>query len=410
MTMFRRAALLRLGAVFLLIGPALAEPSKKDLEAAEKQAEAENIEYKKLQAEAAKINFELNEVSRDMIESAKQIQNHEERISAMEAELEKLREDLAATESQFAEEDESLIQTLAALQNLALKPTEALFVQPLTPVEIIRSAMLMREAVPYLEQNAAYLRRKLESIRLKKNLVEKQVQNIVASKQSLVNEHENLKLLAQKKSKIRNAVEIKSAQTKKNAELLAGQAHDLRDLLGRLEQNRREDEAKRLLAERKAREEMEAKKLEEIQRADLIKLKSPVINEVGEEFAKAKGRLLMPARGRVVTAYDEETAKGVKSKGIAIKTRSGAQVVSPFDGSVIFAAPFRGYGNMIIIEHGTGYLSLLAGMGSIDCDPGQMLLAGEPIGQMPDDDGSAKLYVEIRKDSHPLNPMEWIAN
>lgn len=73
-----------------------------------------------------------------------------------------------------------------------------------------------------------------------------------------------------------------------------------------------------------------------------------------------------------------------------IKTRNQAQVIAPFDGSVIFAGPFRGYGNLIIIEHGQGYLSLLAGLETIDAELGQMLLAGEPVGQMPES-GEAKL-------------------
>ena len=79
------------------------------------------------------------------------------------------------------------------------------------------------------------------------------------------------------------------------------------------------------------------------------------------------------------------------------------------NGNVIFAGPFRGYGNLIIIEHGKGYLSLLAGLDSIDCELGQMLLAGEPVGLMPDTNDS-KLYIEIRKDNHPINPLTWIKN
>lgn len=62
---------------------------------------------------------------------------------------------------------------------------------------------------------------------------------------------------------------------------------------------------------------------------------------------------------------------------------------------------------MIIIEHGGGYLSLLAGLSNPDVEVGQMLLAGEPVGQMPDDD-DAKLYVEIRKNNHPVDPMAWM--
>ena len=80
--------------------------------------------------------------------------------------------------------------------------------------------------------------------------------------------------------------------------------------------------------------------------------------------------------------------------------------MSPFDGTVIFAGPFRGYGNLIIVEHGDGYLSLMAGLGNIGVDLGQMLLAGEPIGQM-DNQQNAELYVEIRKNNQPINPTAW---
>lgn len=77
----------------------------------------------------------------------------------MEKQLARLQKELKTAEDDFIKEDENLIQTLYALQNLALKPTEALFVQPLTPVEIIRSAMLLRETVPFLAEEAAQIRR-----------------------------------------------------------------------------------------------------------------------------------------------------------------------------------------------------------------------------------------------------------
>ena len=393
-----------------------ADVSKADLAKMEREVQAQNLEHKKLQAQATQISLELTRISKDMIASAKQIQNSEEKISRMESELETLRADLKKTEENFVVEDDNLIKTLSALQNLALKPTEALFVQPLTPVEIIRSAMLLREAVPYLQENAARIREDLEKIEAQKNLVEKQVARIIRQKKILEKEHEQMKALVQRKSKIRNAVEIKSVKAKKKVEQLASQANDLRDLLNKLEKQRqeklrRQEEERRRLAELKAAEARraaeETKKLEEKQRADLIKFKPEVINEVGENFVKAKGHLLRPARGPVVTAYGEQMSKGVTSKGIIIKTRSQAQVISPYDGTVIFAGPFRGYGNLIIIEHGQGYLSLLAGLEEVDCELGQMLLAGEPVGQMPES-GDARLYVALRKDDRPVNPLTWI--
>ena len=398
---------------FMAESVSAAEVSKKELERMEKQVQQQNMEHKKLQAQATQINMELANVSQEMVKTAKLIQNNEDKISRMEAELKKLRENLKEATEGFLSEDENLIKTLSALQNLALKPTEALFVQPLTPVETIRSAILLREAVPYLEQNAKKIRDELENIEKQKNKVEKQVAQITAQKQILEQEHERMKTLVQKKSRIRNSLEIQTVKAKQKVEKLASQANDLRDLLNKLEKERQlkakrqEEERKRLAEEERKR--AEEKKVEQTQRADLIKYPPDIITEIGKGFVKAKGQLPMPARGPVVATFGEEKLKGVVSKGIQIKTRNMAQVTSPFDGSVIFAGPFRGYGNLIIIDHGQGYLTLLAGLESMDVDVGQMLLAGEPVGQMPDSK-EAKLYVELRHNNHPIDPMAWFTN
>lgn len=389
--------------------------SQQDLERMEQEVERQNIEHRKLQAQANQINMELTQVSKQMVKSARLIQNSEEKLSSMEAQLEALKKNLEKAEAGFAEEDDNLIKTLSALQNLALKPTESLFVQPLTPVEIIRSAMLLRETVPHLEENANRIRKELEEIQNKKNLIEKQVEQISKQKKILEREHNNMKLLVQKKSKIRNTVEIKSEAAKKNMDKLAAQAQDLRDLFDKLEndriakQRKAEEERKRLAAIRaeEERKRAEEKKAEETQRADLIKYNQEVINDAGKAFIKAKGKLPMPARGRIASRFGEQKVKGVISKGILIDTRNQAQVIAPFDGSVVFAGPFRGYGNMVIIEHSDGYLTLLAGLGSIDSEVGQLLLAGEPVGQMPED-GEAKLYVEMRRNNKPINPLSWM--
>jgi len=316
--------------------------------------------------------------------------------------------ELVKAEEGFSQEDDNLIKTLAALQNLALKPTEALFVQPLTPVEIIRSAILLRETVPFLEENAARIRKELEVIAQKKELIEKQISQISKQKKVLEQEHNRMKILVQKKSKMSNAVAIKSEKAKKNVEKLANQANDLRDLLRKLENQKKAEEAKKL-AEKKKEEERQRKLAEaqkkEYQTTSLIKSSST--DKIIADFAKAKGSLPLPARGKIITAYGEQMNKGVSSKGITIRTRNQAQVIAPFDGSVIFSGPFRGYGNLIIIEHGNGYLSLLAGLHTMDIEVGQLLLAGEPIGQMPTE-GDAKLYMEIRKDNQPIDPMAWI--
>ena len=121
----------------------------------------------------------------------------------------------------------------------------------------------------------------------------------------------------------------------------------------------------------------------------------------------AKGRIPYPVKGTVVKKFGELTEAGISSKGIVIATRANAQVISPYDGTVLFAGPFRGYGELLIIEHGDGYHTLLAGLGRLDTSVGQSLLAGEPVGVMTDA-GKPTLYVELRKNGQPVNPASWL--
>ena len=381
---------------------AVAAPSNAELERVEKKVFQQSMEHKKLQAQATQIAMELSQVNKSLISSARQIQNNEAKLSQMEKQLEILESDLKIAQESFEKEDKNLIKTLAALQSLALKPTESLLVQPLGPVDIIRSAIILRETIPHLEVDAERIRGKLQDIEKKKTRVENQIAEISKQKKVMTSEYARIQKMVKYKSNLKNMVEIKSEKAKKNVDKLASQAQDLRDLLGKLEKQRLEKEKR--LAEQRRKEEL--RKLEEKQSSDLIKSQSAAITSIASGFAKAKGSLPMPARGVIITKYGEQKTKGVSAKGITVATRTQAQVISPFDGTVIFADKFRGYGNMIIIEHDSGYLSLLSGLGSVDVELGQMLLAGEPVGQMPLS-GAAELYIEIRKNNQPINPSAW---
>src|SRR5262249_44406467 len=133
---------------------------------------------------------------------------------------------------------------------------------------------------------------------------------------------------------------------------------------------------------------------------------------VSRSFAKARGTMPFPVAGNLTARFGEASQAagdaGLLSKGITITARAGAQVVAPFDGIIAFSAPFRGYGQLLIIEHSEGYHTLLAGMGHIDVSVGQRVLAGEPVGVM-ENAGAPALYVELRRDGQPINPLPWLA-
>lgn len=133
-------------------------------------------------------------------------------------------------------------------------------------------------------------------------------------------------------------------------------------------------------------------------------------------FHEARGKLPMPAHGRLVLTYGDKTQFGGQSKGIVIETRSNAQITSPCDGWVVYAGEFRSYGQLLIINAGGGYHVLLAGLSQIDVQPGQFVVTSEPVGTMnkvsksttgSSQGGGPVLYVEFRKDGDPVNPDPW---
>ena len=381
-------------------------------EVAKMEAEAKRVskEHQQMEQKANKLKEELKNVNKKMIAAAKKIQNGEDELRKKQEELEVLQKHLNESEEKFNSENDMLIETLAALQNLALRPSEAVLVQPLSPVEVMRSSILLRGSVHALESRASSIRQSIEDISNQKKQIAARLQDLEKDNKILAQQQEDMKKLSQQKSTMYSQISSKSEEAKKKADMLASQAHNLRDLLEKLEKQkeitRRQMAEKAHLAREQAADKMRKENhgLEVSYEAEnnVTVPETPVTG-----FSKAKGRLSRPARGPLVTAFHSELSKGVVSNGIDIKTAAKAQVIAPFDGTVIYAGPFKNFANLVIIDHGEGYTSLLSGLGETDTEVGQSLLAGEPVGTMPADTNS-KLHMEIRKNNHPVDPNEWI--
>lgn len=384
--------------------------SENDVKKIEEEALKKERESKELQAKAIQLNLELSKLDKQVISLAEKIQNNEESLSDLEKKQEVLEKEIKDKEVSFIKENHSLVQTLAALQNMSLNPSESIILQPLSPVDIIRSAILLREVVPHLSDTSSKIKIDLDNIYEQKKKLEIVLSDTKKQNENLEKQKKEMNSLLKKKTKLRKDVGEKGAETKKIAENLSSKANNLRELLDELERQKelarkKQEEAERLAAQKREAEQ-KIKKPKTIDSRTHESIKKQVKSG---RFAQAKGSLSRPVRGNVITEYGQMISNGVTSKGIVYKTRPKAQVIAPYDGTVIFSGPFKGYGNIIIVEHGDGYLSLLAGLGNIDCEVGQMLLSGEPVGTMPNE-ANTKLYVEIRKDRQPINPAPWIAS
>lgn len=109
----------------------------------------------------------------------------------------------------------------------------------------------------------------------------------------------------------------------------------------------------------------------------------------------------LPVTGTLTTGLGEVSSSGVRARGLTIATRPDAQVVSPGDGRIVFAGSFKGFGQIVIVDHGRGWTSLVTNMAMIGVRVGDAVVAGSPIGKAGL--SQPKITVELRKGSRPVD-------
>lgn len=385
--------------VFLILGlmlftqSALCTPSAADLQEIQAQLEEEIKAQSQLHEKAQNIATEVSSVKKQMVKAANLIQNNEETLTALEKNLQELEEKKVEVEKRLAERESQIVILMSALQKMAVYPPDAIFFAPQNPVDNLRSSLILKSTQEPLRATAEKLKQELNKLASLQAAIKAQAAQIKLAAVRLETEREKMERLMQQKSILQSHFEFESLDAKKKAESLGKKAKNLEDLLEKLEKEKQ-------------------KKMQKM--AQAASRQKPILNipmpaAVAGAFEKSLGSLPFPARGRIIQRYGDTTLGGSSAKGLTMQTRPAAQVISPFDGTVLFAGEFKGYGNLIIIEHGDGYHSLLSGLDNIDCTVGQNVLTGEPVGRMSNSQLD-KLYLEFRKNGQPVNPETWFVS
>lgn len=132
------------------------------------------------------------------------------------------------------------------------------------------------------------------------------------------------------------------------------------------------------------------------------------------KFSKEKGRLTWPSDGQIVSLFGRQKHPKfdtfIYKKGIEIEPSKGDEVRAIYDGTIIFANWFKGYGMVIIIDHGENYYSIYAHLAKLLVSVGDKVGGSRPIGQIGETGLSQgnNLYFEIRHQGEPLDPLTWL--
>jgi septal ring factor EnvC (AmiA/AmiB activator) len=464
--------------------PKSAEEAAKKLERERDELEAKKARDREIQKDLSTIGVDSREINARLVDTAALVQKSEEQMTAIENRLAGFEKQEKEIRASLAKEHGKMSGILAALQRMGRNPPPVIITRREDALEMVRSAMLLGVAFPGLREQAAHLTTKLNQLVAIMNSIRREGDNLRAERDRLNTTQTRLASLLEtkKQSLVERQTELK--QVRQAAADISKNVNDLSELIAKLSQQvsttptmspppepakpSGQDVVAMLPPPAASEPSADAAPVPAARTLsrDTAVDTSPVLAPQREEevamlappaarttppsivemapsatslmpgkpdritpaipFQLAKGKLLMPARGRRALGFGEKTQYGGTSKGLVIETRFSARVTSPCDGWVVYAGEFRSYGQLLIINAGGGYHVLVAGLSQMDVGPGQFVLAAEPIGTMSGAPRTAQLatertglgqsapqtsapvlYIEFRKDGQPIDSNPW---
>lgn len=402
--------LLAVLALLISCAPAQAAPENApevDAKRAEYERVAKEISLSserlaKLAADIASVRKDYAGITAALIQSARTEQKLGQDIDDIGMRLEELKGQDARIRASLAERADVLAEVLGALQRMGINPPPAILVRPEDALASVRSAILLGAVVPELRHETEKLMADLKEHSRVTASIEAERARLTASVTEQLAEKQRLTLLLEARKKYQAQTQAAIEAEQQNAQELAAKARSLKDLIAALDKE----------AARKAEEE-----------ARIAALPVPEANRLLERipFRSLHGQIALPVIGTVKRRFGASDGNGSLMQGDMVATQSGAIVTAPADGEILYAGPFRSYGQLLILDAGGGYHVVLTGMSRLTVASGQSVLAGEPIGAMgearvastsaaQDANATPELYVEFRKDGKPVDPTPWWAD
>jgi septal ring factor EnvC (AmiA/AmiB activator) len=395
------------------VSPDAIKQREQELEAARAQQKSAAELQQKLAADIASIGQDRSKLNQQLIDIAAQVRSVETRIGDAEARLRPLDSREQQIRGSLDSRRSEIVEVLAALQRAGRRTPPALLVRPEDALQSLRTAMLLGSVVPELHARTQKLADDLgELVALRKTIATERDQ-LAVDRDNLKNDQTRLAALVEERQRQQSSIEKDMEAEGARAVSLSRQVDSLQGLIAKMEQDVKS--AAKAAATAALQGTPAAPNGTPNQRA----LKDPARTSPAIAFASAKGLFALPVNGVKIREFAGSDGSGGVEKGISLATRAGAQVTTPCDGWVVYAGPFRSYGQLLILNAGGGYHVLIAGMERISVNIGQFVLTGEPVATMGTKSQVASilaanasqpvLYVEFRKDGTPIDPGPWWA-
>lgn len=373
-------------------------------------------ELSELRSRLEQLRQELEQAAEDRAEAADALRQSEQRISEVKRDLRKLgqqertlNQDLtrlaeasAAVETELAQHQQRLAELVRQRYYQGGEDSSKLLLGGSDPSAIARNfayyAYIGRARADLIQGYRAALAR-LAQLRVevsqRRASLDQVKQESLAHKQTLEAEKaERSQVLARISDQI-HAQRKEITSLERDEKRLANLIEKLRRLAAA--------QARKAAAKKNAKSAKPGQKVEQVASAALA----------GIDFPKLKGKLALPVAGEIAARFGQAREGGGPTwKGVFIRSGAGRDVRAVASGEVVFADWLRGFGNLLIIDHGDGYLSLYSNNESLYKQPGDAVRAGDTVASVGSTGGQSEpgLYFELRHQGKPFDPMSWVAS
>ncbi len=347
----------------------------------------------RLEQAARNATAEADRTARESAAVAARIQQSEAEIELAQAKIALIDRQRETLRGRMAERQEPVVRLTAALQMMARRPLAFSLVRAESLRDTVYLRAVMETMLPEVRRRTAGLRAEIQRGRKLQEQARLAAQDRRAGEKALSARKVELAALESRQRVASRAAQGVASREADQAMALAEQTRDLSSLMAQLQT----DGALRNRLAALPGPVLPPSRPGEV----LMVVDSPATaSETNSKLA-----WIVPVAGRLVSGFGEQSQTGLTS-GIALAANGGAQVVSPADGRIAFAGPYRGYGRIVIIEHDGGWSTLVTNLGRTEATVGEKVVQGSPIGSAGA--GRSVLTVEVRRDGSPINPLELV--
>lgn len=356
---------------------------QRALSQAKAQAARARALSRRYDAQAGQARAEADRLGAQAAALAARVQESEADLRAGEARVAIIGQLIARQRADLAARQQPLIRLTAALQSLSRRPPALTLVRPGSLSDTIHARAAFSQLLPVITRRTTALRADLARSRRLRVMAARANDALATSRTQLATRRTELAELERRRRVAARGLAVQASDAAEQATAMTERARDIGDLMAEIAQ------------------------AGDV-RAQLSALPDPMPRP-GTPIAVAtptapadRPAYRLPVAGTLVTGTGELSDSGVRARGVTLATAPNAVVTAPADGRIAWAGPYRGFGRILIIDHGDGWTSLLADLGHLSVRAGQTVRQGAPVGTAPGGEHPSVL-VELRRQERPVD-------